>query len=235
MPEEFDRHAENYNAGIDNPLKSLSASGQEDFWRIKKELLLQCLPKAWMDAPLSVLDYGCGACDFLDMLQAARPSWTVSGCDVSPKMLEEAARKFQGRPWLGRLKAVSPEEPLPEGAFDLISAVCVFHHIPPAAWPAALEKIVRALKPGGVFFMFEHNPWNPCTSYIVKTSPIDENAVMLSSRVAARLLAGSGLSKVSLDYFLFFPPRLKALSAFEKGLRWLPLGGQYAAYGWKPA
>lgn len=233
MSEEFDKHASNYNAGIDNPLKNLSAAGQEDFWKIKIELLLERLPGKWKEQPLSVLDYGCGACDFLDMLQTDRPSWTVSGCDVSAKMLEEAARKFEGRSWLERIKAVSPEEQLPAESFDLITAVCVFHHIPPEEWASSVKKILSALKPGGMFFMFEHNPWNPLTSYIVKNSPIDENATLLSSNTAKRLFRDAGFSNISCDYFLFVPPRFKFLQIFEKFLCRVPTGGQYAVYGTK--
>jgi len=229
---EFDKFSSNYNAGFDNSLKSLAASNQEDYWNIKIDVLLRYLPQDKTKS-LDLLDYGCGSADFLRLLAARCPGWNLNGCDISEGMLQEAEKRLAECSHSFNLWHDTPGTPLPENNYDLITAVCVFHHIPPDQWLSSSEKIYKALKPGGMFVMFEHNPWNPLTNHIVKNAEIDENAVLLSSIQSAGLLKIAGFVDLKVRHFLFFPPKYKCLSAFEKYLSAVPIGGQYSLWGAK--
>ena len=229
---EFDKFSCNYNAGFDNSIKSLAASNQEDYWNIKIDVLLRYLPQDKTQS-LAMLDFGCGTADFLRLLAARCPAWTLSGCDISEGMLQEAETRMNESSHSLNLWRNHPDAPLPCSCYDLITAICVFHHIPPDQWASSAEKIYKALKPGGVFVMFEHNPWNPLTRHIVKNAKIDENAVLLSVLRSAGILRKAKFMDLKVRHFLFFPPKYKCFSAFEKYLSAVPIGGQYSIWATK--
>ena len=54
--------------------------------------------------------------------------------------------------------------PYGTGEFDLVTAVCVYHHVTVDDMRHKLTaEIRRVLKPGGIFCIIEHNPLNPAT------------------------------------------------------------------------
>ena len=89
------------------------------------------------------------------------------------------------------------------------------------------------MKPGGRVYVFEHNPLNPVTNWVVKHTPIDQNAILLRAGEVTRGLKEAGFEGVGTSYQMFFPPRLRFLRGVENLLRWLPFGGQYAVWGKK--
>jgi SAM-dependent methyltransferase len=124
--------------------------------------------------------------------------------------------------------------PFGEAEFDLVTAVCVYHHVPPANRPALTVEIGRALRPGGIFCMIEHNPFNPVTRLIVGRTPADADAILLPAREARGLAIGAGLALLEQDYFLYFPRALYPyLGRIEALLAKAPLGGQYATFSRK--
>lgn len=121
--------------------------------------------------------------------------------------------------------------PFEDGAFDLVTAVCVYHHVPVAARPVLTGEIQRVLKPGGICCMIEHNPWNPVTRRIVSRTPVDAGAILLRSMEARSLADRAGLRLVEQAYFLYFPGAFyRYLGWMEGSLAKLPLGGQYALF-----
>ena len=82
-------------------------------------------------------------------------------------------------------------------------------------------------RPGGLMMVFEHNPLNPATRYIVATCPFDENAVLLGAPALRRSQEKAGFDGVSVAYTGFFPGRLRALRPLERFMSALPLGAQY--------
>jgi ubiquinone/menaquinone biosynthesis C-methylase UbiE len=71
----------------------------------------------------------------------------VIGVDISEAMLDEAARKFAGRPFEPRSGGVDAL-PLADGEVDVVLANMVLHHAPDPA--RAIREMARALRPGGV-------------------------------------------------------------------------------------
>jgi SAM-dependent methyltransferase len=179
------------------------------------------------DEPKSILEFGCGVGRNLPFLQKYFPDSTILGCDVSSASLTLAA---EVAPEAGLAGIAEPGDLLLTYAGcrpDLITAVCVLHHIPEktrADWLAALYAV---LQPGGTLLLFEHNPHNPLTRRMFNTCPFDAGAKMLSLGAGRELLRCAGFVDLSGRYTLFFPWRGNVWRRLEKALGRLPMGGQY--------
>ena len=79
----------------------------------------------------------------------------IVAIDISPKMLERAARKaavYSGRIELHEMDVCAL--PYPDASFDTVATVCTFCSVPRPV--AGLRELYRVLKPGGQLLMFEH-------------------------------------------------------------------------------
>jgi SAM-dependent methyltransferase len=74
--------------------------------------------------------------------------------DIDPRFLDTLAAS--GRPNVEVRRHDIGADPLPEATFDLIHARLVFVHVPTA--PAALAKLVAALRPGGWLVIEDFDP-----------------------------------------------------------------------------
>lgn len=237
---EFDRFAEDYTTGVDRPLKRLLGKSASSFIQVKALYLMDHLKrqaklKGRTDGGPHLLDFGCGTGEFLWFLDQYGFSGQLEGCDMSAGMLAEAAGRWSETE--APVLHVTGEGRLPfaSASFDLITASCVYHHVPVDKRAPVTSEIFRLLKDGGQFVVFEHNPYNPLTRWMVARSPFDVNAELLTARVMADLMTEANFQPLKKDYILFFPPRLGWLRGLERYLRWLPLGGQYAVVGIKKA
>ncbi|MEW6369021.1 MAG: class I SAM-dependent methyltransferase [Acidobacteriota bacterium] len=235
---EFDAFAEGYSAGMENPVKRLAGKGTEQFMDVKTRWLSRYLRKCPVDSTIEddtrLLDYGCGTGELLASLQRRGFRGHLEGCDISGEMLKEAARRLGASSKIVLHHVARGSPGVPSDSFDLVTMCAVLHHLPHSDEDAAIQDIARVLRPGGRAVIFEHNPWNPVTRWVVSRTPIDRNAVLRTAGDVQRLLRSSGLTCVRLDYLLFFPPRLPWLAPLERLLRRVPLGGQYVLVGKKP-
>jgi SAM-dependent methyltransferase len=231
-PVEFDAYAPGYAAGMENPLKAVLGESAEQYVALKLDWLLRRHPSLRAaDAPMRVLDYGCGAATLLRLMAEAGVSASLAGCDVSGGMLAEAERR-----WPRHLRSARPDlrvqhgarTPFADGAYDLVVISAVLHHVPPEERPGVYAELRRVARPGGRIVVFEHNPLNPVTRYVVARTPIDRDAVLLRAREVERGLAAAGASDPRTRYIMFAPPRLRALAPLEEAFGWLPFGAQYA-------
>jgi ubiquinone/menaquinone biosynthesis C-methylase UbiE len=117
--------------------------------------------------------------------------------------------------------------PYADSSFDAVYTIAVMHHVPPPQWPTFLNEMRRVTRPDGLIAIFEHNPINPLTRWIVRTCPIDENAVLLGSRRLSRLVLQAHFADVESRYILFTPFDGPRYRAFDRLIGWLPLGAQY--------
>src|SRR5262245_44355393 len=76
----------------------------------------------------------------------------------------------------------------PSERVDLVYCNGVFHHIPVGRRAAVIDYIYRSLRPGGLFSLWENNPWNPGTRYVMSRIPFDRDAIMLTAPETRRLL-----------------------------------------------
>jgi SAM-dependent methyltransferase len=168
-----------------------------------------------------VLDVGCGHGLIHPRLTSA--GLDVVGVDVATEVLEMAREANPGVSYLGYDGTTLPFD---AASFDVAVAICVMHHVPPAQWGAFLAEMRRVVKPGGLVIVFEHNPYNPMTRYVVAHSELDRGVQLLSSPQLKRLMGAVGLAPQSR--FILFTPLAHPLFRWLDGkLGWCPLGAQY--------
>lgn len=228
MNAEFDKYAKAYSHLVDDPIKDRFVSAPGFFHRRKHFLIRDFLARKQM-APsrMSWLDIGCGKGELLHIAGSAFAR--VAGCDPSLEMVKECRG-------IEVLQQPSPIElPFPGGSFDLVTAVCVYHHVDRAERHDLTCSVQRVLKREGIFCIIEHNPWNPMTQLIVRRCPLDVDAQLLTSFATSRLMLSAGLRPLEKNYFLYLPERLFArVGWMEDALRSWPIGGQFALFARKP-
>ena len=251
---EFDELAADYEEALDDPARRVFAPSPEFFIRVKWDHLLRALERETPAGALRQwrwLDVGCGDGKMLrlgrDRLGAA------VGADISLPMLkrsvslaaEDAPRsslsgakqacllKRADHPQLVNARAESL--PFPSQSFDLVTAVCLLHHLPTSALDSCVAEMVRLLRPCGVLAIAEHNPLNPVTRGVVHRSRVDRTSRLLRAGQAVDLCKQCGLGPVRVRYCLFLPARLyRVAGRLEFALHRLPLGGQYWVIARKP-
>ena len=230
VAEDFDRLVDSYEHKIN---EAIAFGGREHAFYIdvKRDHILRLAAERFADlSGLDVLDLGCGIGAYHHGLKDRFHE--LHGIDVSSRSIALASRNhpfvhyetFEG----GRL-------PYPDERFDMAFAVCVMHHVPPADWPEFVSEMHRILKPGGLALIFEHNPYNPATRYIVRSCEIDKDAVLLRPGALRRLFAGAAFSDRSTRGILCVPPVNSTLSALDRLLGRLPVGAQYYLSATKPS
>ncbi|MDR0993539.1 MAG: methyltransferase domain-containing protein [Verrucomicrobiota bacterium] len=151
----------------------------------------------------------------------------MDGIEVSGQSVEEAQKRQL--PFSHFQRYDGERLPFGDGLFDVVAFCVVMHHVPPKSQEALLRECRRVLKPSGALYVFEHNPLNPLTQYIVKRCPFDKDAILLRSGEAVGLLRRTGFEVVTRRFINFFPnwffPR--KLMTMEKWFGCLPLGAQY--------
>ena len=217
---EFDRSARNYEA-LFHPWLKIAGASRDYFARSRLNWLSSLLHEQEI-APKRVMDFGCGTGMSLSLLADIFNAEQVVGLDPSEESLAVARESIGSRP----VQLATPAQYLPKQDLDLVFCNGVFHHIPEAERPAAIDYIYRSLRPGGMFAMWENNPWNPMQSFAMKHSEIDRNAIPLTPPESRRLV-GPLFSIIRTDYLFFFPGHFSWLRPLEKSLIKIPLGAQY--------
>jgi SAM-dependent methyltransferase len=226
---DYDRYRDRYSEELDQAV-SFAGASHEFFTRAKAEELVRLAQRHLGDpARLEALDVGCGI-GLTDRHLTGRFR-ALTGTDVSPGVLETAARENPGVRYelaeRGRL-------PFDDGAFDVAFAVCVVQVIAPRERPRFVAELARVTRPGGLVVVFEHNPYNPLTRLVVRRCEFGEDARMLGMAAAKRLLQENGVVPVDRGFLLVFPSRRERVLAVERLLRRFPIGAQYYVAG-RPA
>jgi ubiquinone/menaquinone biosynthesis C-methylase UbiE len=219
---EFDSYSRCYEAAVN---KAISFSGLKvDFFtRVKGDYLLDIVSRELgPQENLSILDVGCGVGNYHARL--ARAFAKVHGVDVSAESLKVAAE---------RNSAVEYHHydgthlPFQDASLDVAFAICVYHHIPIANRPRISREVRRVLRPGGLFVIFEHNPFNPVTMRIVNNCPFDADAVLLKPADTEGLMRDAGFAEMATRYILTIPAAGAILRGFDQWFGHLPLGAQF--------
>jgi SAM-dependent methyltransferase len=225
---DFDRFSSDYDSAL---AEGLSITGEDKHYYARGRL-------AWLARSLAkfsvrtkcLIDYGCGtgtsAPLFFELLGAEE----IIGLDTSVNSLA-VARKTHNT---AGTKFYHPDEYQPCGQIDLTFCNGVFHHIPPKKRADAVNYIYRCLRPGGIFAIWENNPWNPGTRYVMSRVPFDRDAIMLSHLETRRIVKDCGFEELRTDFLFIFPKALRFLRWIEPLLSSLPLGGQYQVLCRKP-
>lgn len=102
--------------------------------------------------PVHVLDLGAGTGLELTAIFAKAPNARVTAVDLSPEMLARLKQKFEDRTGqLTVLRGSYLDLPLGDSAYDYAISVMTMHHLLPEVKLGLYRKVVRALRPGGVY------------------------------------------------------------------------------------
>lgn len=221
---EFDAVAASY---ADQHARSIRLSGEStDYFARYKIADARRIADRRGLAVRSILDFGAGIGNSLRPMREMFPDARITCLDVSEQSLDlcrkELSERVDFRIYDGH------ELPPDLGTFDLIFTACVFHHIPEALHVSLLRQIRKRLNDGGLFVLFEHNPWNPLTRHAVNTCPFDANAVLISAPEMRRRLRAAGFADPQVSFRVFFPGPLAALRLLEPALARVPIGAQYS-------
>jgi 2-polyprenyl-3-methyl-5-hydroxy-6-metoxy-1,4-benzoquinol methylase len=127
-----------YYESVD-PHNTVALSRKNIYQHVLDKCLLQ------LGSAGKVLDVGCGTGEFL--LLAKQLGWNVNGVEIVEKLAKQAVDKCgQGIQCSGIIEAT-----LEENKFDVITFFNTFDEIPNIF--LCLEKVKKALKPGGILFI----------------------------------------------------------------------------------
>ena len=226
----FDKFARDYN---DVHAETLDISGADRNY-FSEYKIAEVAKHEDRDSAISILDFGCGDGNSVKYMREYFTNAILFGTDVSELSIEEAeAKNIAGatfHPYDGE------NLPFDDASLDVVFTSMVFHHISFDLHQGILKEIVRVLKPGGRFYIFEHNPLNPVTRKIVRECEFDHDAILLGHSYTDSILAEVGLKNRSLIFTLFFPRHwiFRWFLWAENLIRWLPIGAQYYVRSVKP-
>ncbi len=212
--------------------KEIPAHVRNRLIKTKSAVILRTLQRCNVPTGARGLDIGCGQGWYLARI--AKNGYTMAGCDLAAGQIA-AAKKFCD---VNRVSAdlhVASADALPfaDNTFDFAYAINVLHHITDrAAFDRALREIIRTLKPGAPFIVFEMNTLNPLfrfyLSYIFPfIRNIDDGTEVWLLPGSQQLVPGATWSR-EIDYITFLPDFLpgfliKPLSHVESLLEHSPL------------
>ena len=217
----FDQYAEDYESALHEGL-AITGETQDYFARGRVNwLALQLRSMRGMSGP-RILDYGCGVGNATPFLHAAFQPREIVGVDISDSSLR-IARHRHGH--LARFVEATALQSL--GTFDLAFCNGVFHHIPPGERDEVLRSVFAVVGGGGFFSLWENNPFNPGTRYVMSRIPFDRGAILLRSAEVRRRAVQAGFEVAAVDYLFVFPRVFSWLRPIEPLLRRWPIGAQY--------
>jgi SAM-dependent methyltransferase len=222
-PPSFDAFARDYEDALNRGL-SLTGESRDYYARRRVEITRDFCRCIALRAE-TLCDFGCGTGDTLPLLRTVIGAERLIGLDPSLSSLTEARRRHASCP----VKWSTPDA-LDSAAMETVDVVyCngVFHHIPPPLRLEVAQQIMRLLRPGGCWFFWENNPFNPGTRWVMSRIPFDRDAITLKPGEARRLGEAAGGKWIETTFHFYFPSSLRILRRVEKCLRRVPLGGQY--------
>jgi SAM-dependent methyltransferase len=215
----FDGYAQQYGEVLQ---RSLNATGESQEYFAKRRVAITRELLTRRDAAiLRIVDFGCGLGTATPHLVEQIKPDSVVGVDVSRGILKEAESRHRS----ARVSFAHIDD-FTAGA-DLVFCNGVFHHIAPVERRGALEYVRNILRREGYFALWENNPLNPGTRYVMSRCEFDRDAVVITPREARMLLEANGFEIVETTSAFFFPRLLAWMRGLEKLLAPTLLGGQY--------
>ncbi len=138
-----------------------------------------------------VADLGCGP-GHVGAYLAAR-GCAVTGIDLSPAMVAEAARRY---PALTFRRGDLRDLPLPDGGLSGAVAFYSLIHLRRPEVPGALSELARVLAPGGHALLAVHGGQGELRKDRFLDHPLDVAATLFELDELAGLAAGAGLDEV---------------------------------------
>ena len=169
-----------------------------------------------------VLDLGCGLGNILialaERIDFAHPP---AGVDVSPDLIRIGEREIGQAGLGGHISLqVAPATRLPfeEGAFDVVLTSHVLKHLDDEALLTSLREVVRVLRPGGRFLLweFEKSPRSALLFWSARLTGLPPAFQLRTMAEFSRALGSAGFHRVvrvDAGFFLLPPvPRIAVLA-----------------------
>jgi SAM-dependent methyltransferase len=211
--------------------RGLSPSAEEEglYARARVRWLRRCLDELG-ERPSSLLELGCGCGASTPYFFEELKIRSLVGVDVSREQLAVAeharTRAEVTYVQLGDYRATE--------SMDLAYAHGVFSGMPVWERPAAAILVFRSLKSGGLFALWENNPWHPGARFGSRHASANGAAMPLNPPTARQLLRGVGFDIVHTTSAFYFPRALSWCRPLEPMLATIPLGEQYMVLARKP-
>jgi SAM-dependent methyltransferase len=225
---DFDLHANSYDRELGEAL-AVFGEDREYFARGRVKQLAERLHQIGA-IPSRLLDFGCGTGSTTPILLEILGAESAIGLDTSLLSLDVAKQNYGSE----RIDFFPVQKFAPAGTLDVAYCNGVFHHIPPVDRGAALRLVWDSLRPGGIFSLWENNPWNPGTRYMMSHCAFDEDAETITPIEARAILRSAGFAVLRTDFAFVFPRVLSILRPLEKLTCRLPIGAQYQVLCQKP-
>jgi trans-aconitate methyltransferase len=216
----FDEFVDDYEDACG---RGLALSGESRDYFAQQRIAITrrlCEP---LTRPRTLLDFGCGLGHSTPYFAELFPDAVLVGVDTSTGAIHRAQQLYGSQ----RASFTTAVRDVPAASIELVYSNGTFHHIEPADREEVVQAIRATLKPGGLFALWENNPWNPGTQLVMRRIPFDRDAQKLSFRTAVRLVSTSAFRIRSVTSHFYFPSWLATLRKFERSLEPIPLGAQY--------
>jgi len=231
---EFDQYARDYMQELSHPLRNLVDPEGNYFIELKSRILQEIAALHFHSRrSIHVVDVGTGLGLFEKFLIPAFDD--ILAIDISYEMLKVAnvINPFTSNT-SGYVQGNAYHLPLEDDHADLVFMSCVLHHLEGNELEATLQEMARVCSPDGYIVFFEHNPYNPFTQLVVKTTPLDINAKLVSHKKLEHFAVKAGIRIRSREFFLYGTRKIDTIvnrifPAWHK----YPFGGQYALIGQK--
>jgi ubiquinone/menaquinone biosynthesis C-methylase UbiE len=104
---------------------------------------------------MNLLDVAAGTGRFLTFVKDNWPRLHTTVLDLSPAYLAEARKAL--KPWRDAtfIEANAEAIPLDDASQDVVTAIYLFHELPPKVRAVVAKEIARVLKPGGLFVLVD--------------------------------------------------------------------------------
>jgi SAM-dependent methyltransferase len=214
---QFDQFAGDYERILD---RTVAVSGEDSayFAEYKARYLRRLLSPSFSG---KVLEFGCGIGLLSGFLKKHLPAIQLNGFDVSHDSIRKVNRTLTEQGLFTSDSAQLAHD------YHLIVVANVMHHIAPEQRKTVVQDLANRLNSQGSLAIFEHNPANPATRWVVERCPFDKDAILLPPAEISGYLSHANLCLVRRDYILFLPHVLAWLRPVEPWLAWLPMGAQY--------
>jgi len=130
-------------------------SGTADAMRRQALVPIAAHMKGRDQRSMNLLDVAAGTGRFLTFVKDNWPRLNTTALDLSPAYLEQAKKAL--KPWrdVTFLEANAEAMPLPDASQDIVTAIYLFHELPPKVRTIVAQEIARVLKPGGLFLLVD--------------------------------------------------------------------------------
>lgn len=215
---DFNQTKTSYRESIEQSIR-FSGKNHDFFLKRKALLIKKFLASLKVESP-KILDIGCGH----GLIHRFLQDQALTGVDPAAEVIEMAR---ESNPQVAYVCNDGRTLPFASQSFDAALCLCVLHHVPKNEWIPFLREMKRVIRPGGLGIIFEHNPYNPLTRYVVRRCPLDEGVTLATRSRLQQALQQAGFTSFYSRYLFLTPFDHPLFLRLDNSFGKIPLGAQY--------